>query len=56
MQKDLDELVAAGMLCQRTEGDEWLEPGNEAIPEPPDGYMVSFVPFHERGVGALLHH
>jgi hypothetical protein len=39
-------------------------PGSEADPTPPLGYVVSFIPFHERGFGvpasrfmrALLHY
>jgi hypothetical protein len=41
-----------------------MAPGSEADPTPPPGYVVSFIPFHERGFGmpasrfmrALLHH
>ena len=28
---------------------EWILPDGEDEPSPPDGYVVSFVPFHERG-------
>ena len=28
---------------------EWIVPGGEDEPSPPDGYVVSFIPFHERG-------
>lgn len=64
LRRELDDLVAAGLLCPRTGADEWLEPWNEAVPASPPGYVVSFIPFHERGVGepmhdffrALLHH
>ena len=28
---------------------EWIEPGGEDVPSPLDGYVVSFIPFHERG-------
>ncbi|GJN12625.1 hypothetical protein PR202_ga30920 [Eleusine coracana subsp. coracana] len=42
---------------------EWIVPGDERHPEPPVGYVVSFIPIHERGLGrpaydflrALLH-
>jgi hypothetical protein len=30
------------------EGDEWIVPGDEEVPMPPDDYVVSFVPFHKR--------
>jgi len=43
---------------------EWLVSGREDAPAPPDGYVVSFTPFHERGLvipphpffQGLLHH
>jgi hypothetical protein len=28
---------------------EWKVPGEESVPRPPAGYVVSFVAFHERG-------
>ena len=31
---------------------EWIAPGNESEPRPRDGYVVSFVVFHERGLGS----
>jgi hypothetical protein len=27
----------------------WKVPGEESVPHPPKGYVVSFVAFHERG-------
>jgi hypothetical protein len=41
-----------------------MAPGSEVDPTPPPGYVVSFIPFHERGFGvpascfmrALLHY
>ena len=43
---------------------EWLVPGHEIAPMPPDGYVVSFAPFHEHGLmvpphpffQGLMHH
>jgi hypothetical protein len=43
---------------------EWIIPGNEDEPNPPAGYVVSFMHFHERGFETpasnffrgLLHH
>jgi hypothetical protein len=29
---------------------EWIVPGDEEVPMPPDGYIVSCVPFHECGL------
>jgi hypothetical protein len=51
---DLEALVADGLLRPLSDGPqpEWMAPG-EAIPTPPPGYVVSFIPFHERGFGVL---
>jgi hypothetical protein len=64
--EDLETLVADGLLRPLSDGPqpEWMAPSSEADPTPPPGYVVSFVPFHERGFGvpasrfmwALLHH
>ena len=50
-----DGLVAKGLLCPLTGTVEWIEPGGERVPSPPDGYVVSFVHFHERGFATLAH-
>ena len=49
----LQSLVDAGLLRPITDPDEpeWIAPGNESELRPHDGYMVSFVVFHERGLG-----
>ena len=44
-----------GLLRPRTEAMEWLVPQGESVPAPPDGYVVSFVAFHERGFGTPAH-
>ena len=44
-------LVMLGSLPPRTQAMEWIVPSNESRPSPPDGYMVSFVSFHEHGFG-----
>ena len=57
-------LVKHDLLRWRTEAIEWLVPDREGAPAPPDGFVVSFAPFHERGlaippypfVRGLLHH
>jgi hypothetical protein len=64
--EDLEALVADGLLRPLSDGpqSEWMAPASEADPTPPSGYVVSFIPFHERGFGvpasrfmrALLHH
>jgi hypothetical protein len=62
---DLEALVADGLLRPLSGGAqlEWIAP-SEADPTSPPGYVVSFIPFHERGFGvpasrfmrALLHY
>ena len=51
----MESLVKCGLLCGRTDAAEWLMPSNEDAPTPPDGYAVSFVPFHERGLPVPPH-
>jgi hypothetical protein len=52
---DLEALVADGLLRPLSGGpqSEWMAPASEADPTPPPGYVVSFIPFHERGFGVL---
>jgi hypothetical protein len=48
----LGELVTAGQLAANEEGRpaEWIvPPAGDRAPNPPEGYVVSFVRFHERG-------
>jgi hypothetical protein len=48
----LNLLVAGGQLAANEEGQpaEWIEPpARDRVPNPPFGYVVSFVRFHERG-------
>ena len=60
----MEGLIKRGLLRGRTEVVEWLMPGREEAPAPPNGYIVSFVPFHEHGLTipphpflrGLLHH
>jgi hypothetical protein len=64
--EDLEALVTDGLLRPLSGGaqPEWIASGSEADPTPPPGYVVSFIPFHERGFGvpasrfmrALLHY
>jgi hypothetical protein len=64
--EDLEALVADGLLRPLSGGPqpELMAPASEANPTPPLGYVVSFIPFHERGFGvpasrfmwALLHY
>jgi hypothetical protein len=60
----MEDLVKRGLLRVRTMAMEWLIPGGEDAPAPPDGYVVAFVPFLEHGLVSpphwlfwgLLHH
>ena len=45
----LQELVATGHLPELTVARECVVPGTESTPQPPAGYVVSFVNFHDRG-------
>ena len=45
----MEGLVKKGLLHARTMTMEWIIPGGEDEPSPLDGYVVSFVPFHECG-------
>jgi len=46
----LEGLVCRGLLCTWTIAEEWRLPGDEDASSPPDGYVVSFAHFHERGL------
>ena len=60
----MEGLIKHGLLCGSTDAVEWLVPDREDASAPPDGYVVSFAPFHERGLAVppypffwgLLHH
>jgi hypothetical protein len=45
----LRRLVEAGQLPLLTDAVEWKVPGEESVPHPPKGYVISFVACHERG-------
>jgi hypothetical protein len=66
-EKRLEELVHDGLLRPKTSWTqpEWrASPSDHREPAPPEGYVVSFICFHERGFGvpaspfmrALLHY
>jgi hypothetical protein len=42
-------LVEVRRLPPLTAVVEWKVPGEDTVPHPPKGYVVSFVAFHERG-------
>jgi hypothetical protein len=55
----LGQLVAGGQLAVNVDGQppEWIVPSEkERVPNPPYGYIVSFLLFHERGFTAPLSH
>ena len=45
----MEGLVRHSLLRARTAVEEWLLPGEEDVPSPPDGYVGLFAHFHERG-------
>ena len=51
----MEGLVNRGLLHSWTSAKEWLLPGEEDLPSPPDGYVVSFTHFHERGFTTPTH-
>ena len=51
----MEGLIRRGLLHVRTLIEEWLLRGNEDSPSSPDGYVVSFAHFHERGLATLAH-
>ena len=51
----LEGLVRRGLLWPLTATEEWQLPGEEEEPQPPEGYVVSFAHFHERGFTIPTH-
>ena len=51
----LEGLVRRGLLCPLTTAEEWRLPGDEDKPSPPEGYVMSFAHFHERGFAIPAH-
>ena len=51
----MEGLVHRGLLHVRTMAEEWLLLGEEDMPSPLDGYVVSFVHFHQRGFATPAH-
>ena len=45
----MEGLAKKGLLCVRIAVNGWIVPGGEDVSSPSDGYVVSFIPFHERG-------
>jgi hypothetical protein len=46
----MEALVKRGLLRARTQANEWIVPDDEEVPMPPDGYIVSFMLFPDRGL------
>jgi len=51
----MEGLIKHGLLYGRTNAAEWLVPGCEDASTSLNGYIVSFVPFHERELMVPLH-
>ena len=51
----LEGLVRRGHLRLLIAAEEWRLPGNEDAPSSPEGYVVSFAHFHERGFATPAH-
>ena len=51
----LEGLVRRGHLRPLSVVEEWQLPGDEDEPSPPEGYVVSFALFHERGFAVPAH-
>ena len=51
--RHLEGLVRRGLLCPLTAAEEWRLPSEE--PQPPEGFVVSFAHFHERGFAMPAH-
>ena len=51
----MEGLVHHNLLRAQTSVEEWLLLGKEDLPSPPDGYVVSFVHFHDCRFATLTH-
>ena len=51
----MEGLIHRGLLRAWTLAKEWLLLGEEDLPSPPNGYIVSFAHFHERGFTTPAH-
>ena len=51
----MEGLVRCGLLHAWTLAKEWLLPGDDDLPSPPDGYVVLFAHFHEHGLMTPTH-
>ena len=51
----MEGLVHRGLLCAWTTTEEWWLPSEEDVSSSPDGYVISFVHFHKRGLATPAH-
>jgi hypothetical protein len=51
----MEGLVKKGLLRVRTAANKWIVPDNEDELMLPNGYVISFVPFHEHGLAMPPH-
>ena len=51
----MEGLIHRGLLHTWTSTEKWLLLGEEELPSPPDGYVVLFAHFHERGFMTPAH-
>ena len=51
----MEGLIHRGLLHAWTSAEEWLLLGAEDLLLPPNGYVVSFAHFHERGFATPTH-
>ena len=51
----MEGLIHRGLHHTWTSAEEWLLHGEEDLPLPPDGYVVSFAHFHEHGFVTPTH-
>jgi len=51
----MEGIIRRGLLLAWTLAEEWLLPGEEDLSSPPNGYVVSFTHFHERGFATPTH-
>jgi hypothetical protein len=51
----MEGLVNHGLIRARSTTHEWIVPDNHDFSAPPDGYVVSFVHFHDHRLAASAH-
>ena len=51
----MEGLIHHGLLRARNSAKEWFLPSEEDFLSPPNGYVVSFAHFHERGLMTPAH-